>query len=138
MGLLALAQAEQGRTVSAHQTGDVGADDLDAHLFFKGAQHGFVVEGAALHHDLAAQFFGAGRADDLVQCVLDHADGQTGGDILDAGTVLLCLLDRAVHEHGAAAAQVHRTVCEQTQRGKLLDVVAQRLRKSSILKHFIS
>ena len=93
MGLLALAQAEQGRTVSAHQTGDVRADDLHAHLLLESAQHGFVVEGAALHHDLAAQFFGAGRTDDLVQRVLDHADGQAGGDVLDAGTVLLGLLD---------------------------------------------
>ncbi len=58
MVLMALAQAVQGRAVSAHQTGDVGADDLHAHLFFKGAEHGFIVEGAALHHDLAAQLFG--------------------------------------------------------------------------------
>ena len=127
MGLAALAQTIQGRTVSTHQTGNVRADDLHAHLFFKGAEHGFIIKGAALHHDLAAQFFGAGRADDLVQCVLDHADGQTGRDVLDAGTVLLGLLHRAVHEHGAAAAQVHRAVRKQTQGGKLLDVITQGL-----------
>ena len=129
MGLAALAQTIQGRTVSTHQTGNVRADDLHAHLFFKGAEHGFIIKGTALHHDLAAQLFRAGSADDLVQCVLDHADGQTSRDVLDAGAVLLGLLDRAVHEHGAAAAQVHRAVCEQTQCGKLLDVIAQRLRK---------
>ena len=126
---MALAQAVQGSAVSAHQSGNVRPDDLHAHLFFKGAEHGFIIEGTALHHDLAAQLFRAGSADHLVQRVLDHADGQACGDILDAGTVLLRLLDRAVHEHSAAAAQVHRAVCEQTQRGKLLDVVAQRLRK---------
>ena len=126
---MALAQAVQSSAVSAHQSGNVRPDDLHAHLLFKGAEHGFIIKGTALHHDLATQLFRAGSADHLVQRVLDHADGQACGDILDAGTVLLRLLDRAVHEHGAAAAQVHRAVCEQTQRGKLLDVVAQRLRK---------
>ncbi len=42
----------QGRAVSAHQAGDVGADHVDPHLLLKGAQHGLVVEGAALHHDV--------------------------------------------------------------------------------------
>ena len=127
--LAAAAQAEQGCAVGAHQAGDVGADDLHPHLLFKGAQDGLVVEGAALDHDLAAQLFGAGGADDLVQGVFDHADGQAGADVLDAGAVLLGLLDRAVHKDGAAAAQVHRAVGKQAQRGKLLDVVAQRLGK---------
>ena len=126
---MALAQAVQGSAVSTHQTGNVRPDDLHAHLLFKGAEHGFIIKGTALHHDLAAQLFRAGSADHLVQRVLDHADGQACGNILDAGAILLRLLDRAVHEHGAAAAQVHRAVCEQTQCGKLLDVVAQRLRK---------
>ena len=126
---MALAQAVQGSAVSTHQTGNVRPDDLHAHLLFKGAKHSFIIEGTALYHDLAAQLFRAGGADHLVQRVLDHADGQTCRDILDAGTVLLCLLDRAVHEHGAAAAQVHRAVCEQTQCGKLLDIVAQCLCK---------
>ena len=82
-----------------------------------------------MHHDLAAQLFRAGCADDLVQCVLDHADGQACRDILDTGTVLLGLLDRAVHEHGAAAAQIHRTVCEQAKARKFLHIVAQCLCK---------
>ena len=125
--LVAAAQAEQGRAVSAHQAGDVGADDLHPHLLFKDAQDGLVVEGAALDHDLAAQLLGAGSPDDLVQRVLDHADGQAGADVLDAGAVLLGLLDRAVHKDGAAAAQVHRAVCKQTQGGKLLHIIAQGL-----------
>ena len=129
VGLLALAQAEQSRTVSAHQAGNVRADDLHAHLLFKGAQHGFIIKGTALHHDLAAQLFRAGSADDLVQCVLDHADGQACRDVLDAGAVLLGLLDRAVHEHGAAAAQIHRAVCEQAKACKFLHIVAQCLCK---------
>ena len=125
--LFALAKAEQGRTVSAHQARDVGADDLDAHFLFEGAEDGLIVEGAALHHDLPAQLFGAGSADDLVQRILDDADGQAGGDVLDGCAILLRLLDRAVHEDGAAAAQIHRAVRKQAQRRELLDVVAQRL-----------
>ena len=96
----------------------------------------------------------------LYSAFLDDGDGQTGADIFNRGTVLLRLLDRRVHKHGAAAAQVHGLVGKQAQRGKLLDVVAQRLgerlqklpqpeeqasfRKmlliapSSILKHFMS
>ena len=37
------------------------------------------------------------------------------------------MLHRAVHEHGAAAAQVHRAVRKQTQGGKLLDIITQGL-----------
>ena len=122
-----LGLAVQGRAVSAHQARNVGTDDVDAHLLLKGAEHSLIVEGAALYHDVAAQFLGAGRADDLVQRVLDDGDGQTGADIFNRGTVLLRLLDRRVHEHGAAAAKVNGLVGKQAQRGKLLDVVAQRL-----------
>ena len=129
MVLMALAQAEQGRTVGTHQARDVGADDLHAHLFFKGAENSFIVESTALHHDPAAQLLGAGCADDLVQRVLDHTDGQTGGNVLDGSAVLLGLLDRAVHKHGAAAAQIHGAVCEQAESGELLDIIAQCLSK---------
>ena len=122
-----LGLAVQGRAVSAHQARNVGTDDVDAHLLLKGAEHSLIVEGAALYHDVAAQLLGAGRADDLVQRVLDDGDGQTGADIFNRGTVLLRLLDRRVHEHGAAAAKVNGLVGKQAQRGKLLDVVAQRL-----------
>ena len=129
MVLMALAQAEQGRAVGTHQARDVGADDLHAHLFFKGAENCLIVESTALHHDLAAQLLGAGCADDLVQRVLDHTDGQTGGNVLDGSAVLLGLLDRAVHKHGAAAAQIHGAVCEQAESGELLDIIAQCLSK---------
>ena len=127
--LAALAQAEEGRAVSAHQTGDVGADDLDAHLLLEGAEDGLIVEGTALHDDLPAQLFGAGRTDDLVQRVLDDADGQARRDILDGRAVLLGLLDRAVHEDGAAAAQIHGAVGEEAEGRELLDIVAQCLRE---------
>ena len=62
--------------VSAHQARNVGADDVDAHLFFKGAEDSFIIESTALHDDVAAQLFRAGRADDLVQRVLDDGNRQ--------------------------------------------------------------
>ena len=37
---------------------------------------------------------------------------------------LLGLLDRAVHKHGAAAAQIHGAVGEEAEGRELLDVVA--------------
>ena len=127
-GVLArLGLAVQRCAVSTHQTRDVGADDMDAHLLLKGAENGLVVEGAALHNDAAAQLLRAGGADDLVQRIFNDRDGQTGADVFNRGTVLLCLLDAGVHKDGAAAAEVHRLVGKQAEGGKLLDIVAQRL-----------
>ena len=53
-----LAPAIQGRTVGAHEARDVGADDLHTHLLLKGPEDGFVVERAALDHDVPAQLLG--------------------------------------------------------------------------------
>ena len=129
-GVLARAGlAVQRSAVSTHQAGNVGADDVDAHLFFKGAEDSFIIESTALHDDVAAQLFRAGRADDLVQRVLDDGNRQSGADIFNRCTVLLRLLDRGVHEHGAAGTQIDRFVGKQAQRGELLDIVAQRLGK---------
>ena len=130
------------------------------HLLLEGAEDSLIVERTALHDDLPAQLFGAGRTDDLVQRVLDDADGQARRDILDGRAVLLGLLDRAVHKDGAAAAQIHGAVGEEAEGRELLDVVASACAKvckklpqpeeqasfrkmllmapSSILKHFIS
>ena len=130
VGVLARAAlAVQGCAVSAHQARNVGADDVDAHLFFKGAEDSFIIESTALHDDVTAQLFRAGRADDLVQRVLDDGNRQSGADIFNRCTVLLRLLDRGVHEHGAAGTQIDRLVGKQAQRGELLDIVAQRLGK---------
>lgn len=65
----------------------------------------------------------------FIERIFDHTDGQTRRDILQAGAVFLCLLDRAVHKHRAAAAQIDRTICKQAQGSKLLDVIAQCLGK---------
>ena len=113
----------------AHKPRNIRADDVDAHFFFKGAQHRFIIKGTTLHNDVAPEFFGTGGADDLVQRVLDHRDGKTCADIFNRCTVLLRLLDRGIHKHGAAAAKVNGLVGKKTQRGKFLDVIAQRLCK---------
>ncbi len=124
-----LAAAIQRRAKGAHQPGNGGADDLHAHLFFKGAQHGVVQKGAALHHHLFAQLLGPAGPDDLVQCIFYHTDGEARRDILNGGPILLGLLHRGVHEHRAAAAQLHRGVAKQAQLGKVLHIPAQGLGK---------
>ena len=111
----------QRRAVSAHQSGDVRADDVAPQFALEGAQYGVVVERAALHHHIAPQFVGGTGADDLVDGVFDHADGKPGRDVLDRGAVALRLLDRGVHEHRAAAAEVHGRAGEEPLGGKLLD-----------------
>ena len=120
-----LAPAEQGRAIGAHEACDIGPDDLHAHLLLKGTQHRLVVEGAALHHDVPAQLLGGRGPDHLIDGVLHHRDGEAGGDILDGGPVLLGLLHRGVHKHGAAAAQVHRPLGKEAQPGELLHIIAQ-------------
>ena len=45
----------QRRSISAHQSRNVGADDLDPHFLLKSPEHGFVIERAARHHHMAAQ-----------------------------------------------------------------------------------
>ena len=121
--------AVQRSAVSAHQARNVRADNIDAHLFFKGAQNRFIIECTALHHNVAAQFFRAGSTDHLIQCVLDHRDGQASADVFNGSAVLLGLLDTGVHEHRAAAAKVNGLIGKQAKGGKLLDIIAQCLGK---------
>ena len=120
-----LVLAVEGGAVGAHEARDVRADDLHAHLLLKGTEDGLVVEGAALDHHVAAQLLRRGGADDLVEGVLHHADGEARGDVLDAGPVLLGLLDAGVHEDGAAAAEIHGTVGKEAQLREVLHLVAQ-------------
>ena len=68
-------------------------------------------------------------ADDLVQRVLDDRNRQAGRDRVNARAVLLRLLDRRVHEHRAARAEVDRVLGEQAELAELLDRVAHRAGK---------
>ena len=69
-------------------------------------------------------------ADDLVNGVFDDGGRETRGDVLHACPLFLRLLDRAVHEHGAAAAQFDGVFCKQAEFGKLVYFHAHRLGKS--------
>lgn len=99
--LVVHARGERGAE-RAHQAGDVRAGHLALGEQFERAQHGVIEEGAALHDDRIAELAGIAQLDDLVQRVPDHGVAQTGGDVLDGRALLLRLLDRGVHEHGAA------------------------------------
>ena len=110
---------DQRRAEGAHQAGDVGAHRLRSGDALEGAQHRLIIEGAALHHNVAAQLTGVGQLDDLEQGVLDDGVGKSGGDIGHRRTLLLGLLHVGVHEHGAAGAQIHRMLGEQRLIGEL-------------------
>ena len=82
------------RTKGAHQPGNIRPDNIVTQLAFKAAQHCIVKEGAALHHNVLAQLLGAVNTQHLVNGIFNHADGQTGADIIHPGAVSLRLLDR--------------------------------------------
>ena len=56
--LLGLFQRKDGGAVSPHEASDVRTDDVLVQQLFHVPQHGVVVERAALHHDMVAQFVG--------------------------------------------------------------------------------
>ena len=117
----------QGRTEGAHEAGDVGTHHLTTGEDLEGAQDGVVEEGAALDGDALPQLGGVLELNDLVQGVAHHRVGQPGADLPHRGGLLLGLLDRGVHEHGAARAQVHRAGGHQGGVGELLDAQAHGL-----------
>ena len=124
-GTFVLLLGVEGTAVGAHQAGLVGAHYISSELELEGPEHGIVEEGAPLHNDPIAEQGGVGEADDLVECVLDDADGEAGKDVGHRSPILLRLLDRAVHEDGTTAAQVHRVPGGQRKAGRLLGGVAQ-------------
>ena len=77
----------------------------------------------------SAQFVGRFGADDLINGVFDDGRREPRGNIFHARALFLRLLDRAVHEHRAAAAQLHGVFGEQAELGKLVDLHAHRLGK---------
>ena len=81
---------------------------IDTGLQFERPQHRIVQERAALGHHLVTELGAVTHLHHLVQGVADHRVAQSGGDIADRGALLLSLLDRGIHEDGAAAAQVDR------------------------------
>ena len=94
--------------VGSHEACDVGAHGPDLGELLERAQHGVVQERAALHDDLRADLVGIADLDDFEQGILHDRDSQARRDVADGGAFLLRLLDAAVHEDGAAAAQIDR------------------------------
>ena len=119
----------QGSSVGPHDAGDGGAGDLPPDLPLEGAEDRIVEKGAPLDHDVLAQVVGVGRPDHLIDGVAHHRDGQACGDVLHRGPVLLGLLHRGVHEHGAPGTQVHRVLGQKAHFGEVSDVVSQGLGK---------
>ncbi len=82
------------RAVSAHESGDIGANNLAAGEQLECAKNRVVEEGSALDDDAFAQIRGVLELDDLVQCVTHDRVGQTGTDVAHIRAFFLRLLDR--------------------------------------------
>ena len=96
------------RTVSAHESGDIGANNLATGEQLECAKHRIVQESSALNNDSLAQIRGILELDDLIQGVTHDRIGQAGTDIAHICAFFLCLLDRGIHEDRASRSQVHR------------------------------
>ena len=127
--LLKAVAGQQCRAEGAHVAGDVGTDGVHFGELLEGAQHRIVQEGAALHDDLRAHIVRVANLDDLEQGVLDNGNRQTRGDVAYGGALLLGLFHAAVHEHGAAAAQIHRVLGGDGRGGELGHVQVQAARE---------
>ena len=73
-----------------------------------------------------AQVLGGLHAQHLEQRVLHDAHGKTRGDVGHVRAVFLRLLDGAVHEDRAAAAQIDRVAGEQAEFREIRDGITQR------------
>ena len=79
-----------------------------------------------MDRDPLAELVGVLELDDLVQGVAHHRVRQARADLPHGGRLALSLLDRRVHEHRTAAAQVHRALGVQRGLGELTDLQAHR------------
>ena len=118
---------DQSSAKGTHDTGNIRADGLTVRNTFKTAQHRIVIKGAALHHDMMAEFSGIGHFNDFVQGVFDDGVGKTGGDIGNGRAFFLRLLYLGIHENRAAGAQVDRVLGKQGFFGKILYGIVQGL-----------
>ena len=116
---------KQGRPVGAHVARNVRTDRVHTRQLLERAQHGVVQEGTALHDDLFAHVVRVADFNDLEQRVLDDGDGKASRNVAHRGAFLLRLLHAAVHEHGAAAAQIDRRLCLDGRLRKLSYIQVQ-------------
>ena len=82
------------RAVSAHESGDIGANNLAASEQLKCAKNRVVEEGSTLDNDAFAQIRGVLELDDLVEGITHDRVGQSGADIAHIRAFFLRLLDR--------------------------------------------
>lgn len=89
--------------------------NLASDLALKGAENGVVQKGSALDNDMPSELFGRGDTYDLVECILYNADGKSCGYIANRCAVLLCLLDRRIHEYSTARTEIDGIVGKQSE-----------------------
>ena len=82
------------RTVSAHESGDIGANNLAAGEQLECAKNRVIEESSTLDNDAFAQIRGVLELDDLVQGITHDRVGQTSADIAHIRAFFLRLLDR--------------------------------------------
>ena len=100
------AQGVERAAYGPHQFGTVAAEDRGAGEQFQRAHDGVVAHGSSLHHNLSAQLFDALQPQHLVEAVLHHRVGQSGGYVVHLRALAQHLLHLRVHKHGAAGAKV--------------------------------
>ncbi len=104
--LIACLEREDGRAVRAHDARDVGADDVAVEELLHAAQHGVIVERAALHDDMIAELAHILELHDLEERVLDDGERDARRNVRDLSALLLRLLDLRIHEDRAARAEI--------------------------------
>ena len=117
----------QRRAEGTHDACDVGTHALTLRRALKGAEHGVVIEGTALHHDVLAEARGIGNLNDLKERVLDDRVRKTRRDISDGCALLLRLFYVGVHEDRAAGAEVHGVLRKESFFREVLHGVTERL-----------
>ena len=117
--LIACLEREDGCAVRAHDARDVGADDVAVEELLHAAQHGVVVERAALHDDMVAELAHILELHDLEERVLDDGERDARRDVRDLRALLLRLLDLRIHKDRAARAEVDRRLGLHGERREL-------------------
>ena len=102
-----------GATVGAHESCDIGAMGFEARNVFESSQYGIVEECAALDDDFIADGLGIAEFDDFVEGVFDDGIAQSCRDIADVSAFFLGLFHARIHEDGASRAQVDGIWCEE-------------------------
>ena len=128
LGLIACLEAFSGDQCSAestHDACDIRAYRLTVCNLFEAAQHGIVVEGTALYHDIFTQFGGVGYLDHLEQGIFDDGVSQTGRNIRNGSTFLLGLLYLGIHKNGTPGTQIDGVGRKQSSLCEILYAVVQ-------------